>query len=331
MAVSVRETTFAGQPAVVLESDRARLVALPRVGGKIASLIDKATGDELLWRNPERGYREPVYDTPWEDYDGGGWEDCLPNLTAGPYPEAPWRDIPLPAHGEVWALPWEAAIGDEEATLAVQGVRLPYRFEKSIRLDGARVRLHHRIINPCAFPIRYLWATHPLFQARPGMRIELPAGARVRIDSTVGGRLGDYLAELDWPETRDRSGAAVRLDRIGGPELGYADKLYTTEVSEGWCGLHDPASGRALALTFDPAKLPYIGVWVNQGGFPSAGTPHYNVALEPTSAYPDDLAVGYRQGTVATIGPRQTDEWAVDLTFGVAGSARELATRSETG
>src|SRR5579871_6372185 len=86
VAVRVGEASFEGQPAIILESDGARVVVLPRIGGKIASLVDTTTGEELLWRNRDRTYREPRYGDAWAAYDMSGWEDCLPTIAACPYP-----------------------------------------------------------------------------------------------------------------------------------------------------------------------------------------------------------------------------------------------------
>jgi hypothetical protein len=324
MSTRINDGQFMGQPAFTLESAQLWLVILPRISGKIASLVDKSTDEELLWRNPDRGYREPAYGDDFALYDTSGWEDCLPNIAAGPYPEWPWRGVSLPDHGEVWALPWEARIDGEAIELAVHGVRLPYRFEKRVSVDGNRVHLLHRITNPTAFPMRYIWATHPLFRVRPGTRIVLPEGVRVRIDSSIGWRLGQYLDELSWPIARDTRGQDVELDRVGEPDLGFADKLYTTRVDEGWCGLYDTESRRAVALTFDPEQLPNIGIRSNQGGWPSEGPSSYNVGLEPTCGYPDALDVAHERGAVATIAPGERQEWAVTLHFGEADSVQAL-------
>lgn len=324
MTIDIREGRLEGQFAFILESDEARVVVLPRISGKIASLIDKTSGEELLWRNSDRSFREPTYGSDWASYDMSGWEDCLPAVAAGAYPEAPWQGIHLPEHGEVWALPWEARSVGSVVELAVQGIRLPYRFEKRVSLEGNRVLLHHRIVNPSAFPIRYLWATHPLFRVRPGMRIVLPPGLNVRVDFSRDGRLGSYLDELQWPAARDALGRAVELDLVGEPGLGYADKLYSTATREGWCGLHDPESGKSIVLGFDPHRLPYIGVWINQGGWPLEGAACYNVALEPTCGYPDLLDVAYERGVVATVGPGEKQEWDVELRFGKTDSVRTL-------
>jgi hypothetical protein len=254
----------------------------------------------------------------------GGWEDCLPTVAACPYPVYPWQDIAIPEQGEVWALPWEARIIGEEVTLSVQGIRLPYRFEKRISLEGKRIRLQHRITNPSAFPIYYLWATHPLLRVRPGMRIVLPADARVRLEWSRDNRLGAYLDEVVWPVARDRWGGVVRIDQVGDATLGWADKLYAAVPHEGWCGVYDPETQLTIAFSFDPRQLPYIGIWINQGGWPPVGPACYNLALEPTKGYPDLLSVAHARGTAALLEPGADQEWEVQCCFGYAPSVQAL-------
>lgn len=324
MSTTVEEGTFEGQPAFVLESEQARVIVLPHIGGKVAALIDKATGQDLLWHTPGRRYRPPRYGSGWTTTDMGGWEDCLPTVGASSYPEWPWHGIALPENGEVWALPWTARAAGDAVGLTIHGVRLPYHFEKHVSLESNRVRIHYRIGNPSAFPMRYIWAAHPLFRVRPGMRIVLPAGSRVRVDWSRDERLAISLAEMPWPVSRDAQGQVVQLDQIGEPALCHADKLFTTALQEGWCGLHDPETGQTVAFSFDPYRLPYVGVWVNQGGWPENGPGCYNVGLEPTNGYPDRLDIACAQGVAATIEPGQEQDWDLDLSIGRADSVQSL-------
>lgn len=324
MSTTIEEGLFEGQPAFVLESAQARVIVLPRIGGKVAALIDKTMGQDLLWHTPGRRYQEPLYGSAWATSDMGGWEDCLPTIGAGSYPEWPWRDSALPENGEVWALPWKAqALGDAVA-LTVHGVRLPYHFEKRVSLERNRVHVHYRISNPSAFPLRYIWAAHPLFRVRPGMRIVLPPDVRVRVTWSRDERLPISLDDVSWPVGRDARGQIVQLDQIGEPASRGADKLYTTALREGWCGLHDPETGQAVVFSFDPCRLPYAGIWINQGGWPEDGPTCYNVGLEPTNGYPDPLAMACAQGVAATLKPGQEQEWELDLRVGQADSVQAL-------
>lgn len=324
MLSKIDKGSYRGQPAYTLESDLTKVVVLPLVSGKIASVVDKSSGRELLWQNPHRPYRRPAYGDRWAKYDMSGWEDCLPTVAASRYPEEPWHDTRLPEHGEIWALPWISRTDGREVELVVHGIHLPYRFEKRVSISDNRVRVHHCILNPSAFPIKYIWATHPLFAVHPGMRIVLPECTNVRIDWSRDYRLGGYLDELPWPKTQDSQGHPVQLDHVGEADVGHADKLYTSRVANGWCGLHDPEDGYAAALTFDPEQLPYVGIWINRGGYPLEDTPCYNVALEPTCGYPDLLDVAHSRGATATVNPGQQQEWTIELLFGSADSVESL-------
>lgn len=50
----------------------------PEAGGKILSLIDDATGFDLLWRNPGVKLARTYAGAPFDDLWCGGWEDIFP-------------------------------------------------------------------------------------------------------------------------------------------------------------------------------------------------------------------------------------------------------------
>jgi len=322
--ISVRVESSTGGGAVILESDLARVLIRPRAGGKVASLIDKTTGKDLFWRDQRETPDPPCYGDRWKRHDMSGWEDCLPTVAADTYPAWPWQGVALPEHGEVWALPWLTRVLPSAVEVSVHGVRLPYRFEKRISLDGALLRLHHRLSNPSAFPMHYVWAAHPLFQVRSGMRIVLPDGGRLYVDWSRDDHLGRYLDTISWPRTRDIHGDVRQLDRIDDASPGRADKLYLSPLTAGWCGLYDPDDGYAVALSFDVRRLPVLGVWINQGGWPLDREGDHTVALEPATGHPDLLHVAVARGTATTIGPGEEHTWDVALCFGHATSVPSL-------
>jgi galactose mutarotase-like enzyme len=298
--------------------DGLEVALLPEVGGKMVSLRS-AEGREWLWQTPRRPFRKPAYGGAFEAYDISGFDECFPGIGEGPYPLAPWEGVTVPDHGELWTLPWDHAIEDDALTLAVHGVRFPYRIEKRLTLESGQVRLDYRLQNLSPFPLRYLWSAHPLFAARPGMRVLMPDGVRVRVDWSKDGRLGGLGAEHDWPSTRTPAGEQVRLDMLPPEDAGTADKLYTTRLppaaEAGWCALDDPATGQRLTLRFDPALVPYVGVWLNLGGWPvTPGTePCYNVALEPCTGFPDRVDEAIRRHEVATLPGKGVVEWWLTL------------------
>ncbi len=56
----------------------------------------------------------PAMPTSIGDYDIGGFDECLPTISACLYPEPPFAGVMMPDHGEVWALPWKYEIQGEE-------------------------------------------------------------------------------------------------------------------------------------------------------------------------------------------------------------------------
>jgi hypothetical protein len=226
----------------------------------------------------------------------------------------------MPDHGEVWSLPWDYELREDSLVLRRQGIRIPYLFEKTIRIEPGRVRFHYSLDNPTPFPIRYLWSAHPLIAPQPGMRIHLPEGVQVRVDWSKDGRLGDLLSEHPWPNTLDCKGVPVDLSLILPAGAGLVDKLYTTRLEEGWCAVHDPEDGLYAAFVFSPQEVPYVGLSINLGGWPvdpSGQKPgYYNLGLEPCTGYPDRLDIAVERGDCPTLAPMQTATWDVQLRVG---------------
>jgi galactose mutarotase-like enzyme len=287
-----REQEVDGQRALVVEGGRARLVVLPEIGAKIVSCVDRRTGHEYVWRNPDPSVRfvRPEYAGAFERYDISGWDECFPGIGQCVYPDGPWAGTVVPDHGELWTLPWRAEPRPDGLRLETRGVRFPYTFEKHIALTPDGFATTYRVQNPTPFPFKCFWSTHPLLAATPETRILLPARVRVRVEISFTGRLGPLLSEHPWPRTTDRAGKEVDLSLMGRKGQAEADKLYTTPVAEGWAALHDGATDQWLAFTFDPQQVPLVGFWANRSGWPS-DRPCYNLALEPCSGCPDRLDI----------------------------------------
>ena len=298
--------------AIALSEGNLSVAVVPELGGKICSV--RWSGRELLARNP---LRPASYDSAYADFDASGFDECLPTIGSCPYPVGAWQGVNIPDHGEVWSIPWSYKLADTRLHMRVHGVRFPYAFEKTIELRPSdAIHLEYAFINLSPFPFPFIWSAHPLIAPRPGMRIHLPWGTRVRVDWSKGGRLGDLLAEHDWPITRDRDGRNVDMSLIGDPACGHVDKLYTTKLGEGWCAVHDPADGFYLAMLFPLDRVPYVGLSINQGGWPVDRPAYYNLGLEPCNGYPDCLDVAIASGECAVAAPGDRLEWHLELHVG---------------
>jgi hypothetical protein len=298
--------------AITLDDDELSVIVVPELGGKICSIVWQ--GRELLARNP---LRPTIYAAPYADFDASGFDECLPTIGTCAYPEEPWLGTLVPDHGEVWSIPWSYALDAERLHLKVHGVRFPYTFEKSVELRPlGSLRLSYALANESPFSFKYLWSAHPLLALNPGMRVHLPPDTKVCVDWSKGDRLGGLLAEHPWPLTYDRLGQAVDLSLILSREAGHVDKLYTNRLSDGWCAVHDPSDGFYVAAMFPPERVPYVGISINLGGWPTDRPANYNLGLEPCNGYPDSLDVAIARGDCAVAAPGERNDWHVDFHVG---------------
>ena len=311
--LSIAEATFENLPALELSDAAMRLTVLPQWGGKVAEMLDLRRSREWLYKSPALPYRLPVYDASYvRDFDVGGFDECFPTIGACLYPAAPWRGTPLPDHGEVWSLPWAARIDGQALHLTAHGVRLPYRFEKSIRLLGnGRARFDYRAANLTPFPMPFLWSSHPLFAARPGMRLTLPV-TRVRAQSAPA-FAAHHGEVIPWPLAGD-----LDLSLIPQPAAGLAVKLFTPVLDAGWAELSDPSDGAAFRFDFNPALVTHLGLWLNYGGWAGApgAEPYFNLAIEPCIGAPDALDTAFEHWReYAVLPPNGSLDWWLEMTL----------------
>lgn len=285
---------------LVLENEQLHLTFLPELGGKLCSLQSASRGREHLLQPPERPWRAAGYGDSFADYDTSGWDECFPTVGVCTMDDG----TELPDHGELWAVPWDVVEESSTAvTMQVAGRALPYQVRRRVTLDGARVRFDYTVSHHGEQPFSYIWSAHPLLQVEEGDRIRLPDGVQ--------------QAEVEWS-----SGAAVsgkvpwpgEFDRLVGSAKGRAEKLFVGPLQQGWCRL-EYAAGGALTLRFDPLDLPYLGLWICQGGWPEepGRARHFTLALEPCHAPCDRLDQAANVDQARTLAPRSEASWSVTL------------------
>ena len=308
--------------AIRLSAFNLSLKVIPELGGKISSL--ECDGREILARNPLKGFRLARYGAPYSDYDASGFDECLPTIGPCLYPEGTLGGVEAPDHGELWSLPWEELPCKDGYHLRVDGVRFPYRFSRCLSFpEAGRINFRYSLENLADYPFKFIWSAHPLLAIRPGMRIHLPEGTRIKVDWSKYNRLGELLDEHTWPITHDNAGARIDLSNILPKSAGIVDKLYTTRLLEGWCALHDPEQGTYVAMLFDPQQIPYVGLSINLGGWPVDGPGYYNLGLEPCSGYPDRLDIAIQRGDYMVAPPGDTVFWEWSLFVGQANDIQQ--------
>ena len=275
---------------------------LPVHGGKIVSLRDKASGREWLTQpaNPLRV--PPVYGSSFTAGDLCGWDEMMPTIVACRYPSPdPARNVPLPDHGEVWALEWEVhEKASNSVLMAVDGRALPYRLERRISLAGQGMRLGYQLTATGGEPLWLLWSAHPHFACMGGTRVVLPGHVRNLLDVTVPGQ----------PSRRTWPGEAP--DNVHALACGEGRKLYVTpDVTVSWAALVD-VEVSWLRMSWDPASVPYLGIWLDNHVYAREPV----AALEPSTGFYDDLELARRYGRVPRVRPGTQLRWWVEVTVG---------------
>ncbi len=312
----VEHMRWHGLAAVRFSGNGLQVVVLPELGGKLASIQDEAGHEFLFVRDGD--YALPTYASSFADWDSAGWDECFPTVAASTLPDGPWAGVTAPCHGELWSLPHRLVDYPGELHLLVHGVRFPYTFTRIVRLPAPRtMTITYLVRNESELPLPYLYSAHPLLHATPGCRVVLPEGTdRMRVDNSARLRLGGVGDEVGWPTATDRDGRPVQLDVLTGAHLGTGDKLYTPRLADhGRAGLIDAERGVWVGFAWATARLPRLGVWLNQGGFRG----DFNLALEPCSGYPDRLDVALARGEAQVLPPGGEAEWTIRFGAGPGG------------
>jgi galactose mutarotase-like enzyme len=317
-----RQTAVTGLPAVSLYNDTLELIAVPSVGARITNLRRRRRGREWLWHNPVLPFVAPPVEpgpspTIYVDrFDSGGWDECFPTVGACSLPGAGGGPASLPDHGELWHAEWKHDLlhGDGKTVWrsVVQCRSVPALFTRWVELPDidageGRVTFRYSVRSTGSAPFPYLWSSHPLLNPQPGTRIELPGITSVKVDAVLG--RSDLVpdTEIAWPPAGGESFI------MPGPE-GWATKLFARSPAEGMARITDPARGEGLELSWDGAEIPWLGLWINPGGFGPAESRHFTLAVEPCLAGPDRLDRAVNDWQVAPIlHPGEERSWRLTV------------------
>lgn len=314
---SIHRTPHGSFDVVVIENTFLRLTIVPELGGKIVSLIRLESGHECLLQppEPERAYRARSYGDSFEAYETSGFDDCAPTVAECLYPEEPFLANRLPDHGDIWCLPSAIETAGEQIRLTTSLRSLPLRFTRKIKLQENTVRLDYEATNLRQSSVKFLWSAHPLLRVEPGAEIILPPEIEeLEVSWSKDERLGKSGDRCTWPKAIERSGQIVALDRLVAPSASTAEKLFTPRLWEGFCGMFLPRENESIALRFDPRLVPYVGIWLCQGGWPTTrAAKHFTVALEPCNGRPDSLEEAIRRNECAVLAGYGTIRWWLEI------------------
>lgn len=310
--MEIKRSTYKNAEAVVLENEQLRVSITPNHGARTASIVYKPLQQELLWQNPDPVHAEPGYGAPYDDGEFAGFDEMFPTISRCCYEHYPWQGIEVPDHGEVWSIPWSYAYEEDGVRFSVNGVRFPYRLEKKVYLRQNRLCTEYRVENLSSHKFSYIWAAHPLFNTEEGMEIIVPPGMKRIINSVQGEMLGGYGERYSFPRARLAGGREVDLSRVPARnKTGYQKYYFDGKAVDGWCLLHSPKKLLNIGLSFPIETVPYLGMWVNEGGFGG----QYNIAPEPATAPMDRIDCAEMWGGCSVLEGKASREWYLTITL----------------
>ena len=291
MGVRIYEDKYKDLSAVSIENEILTATFLPKFGGKMASFRYKKTGREFLVQAEGEKYKKLEFAGDYVASECSGFDDMFPTIDERAYDKFPWQGMIMPDHGEVCGLKWEYEIEKNEERIHcwVYGVRLPYKMEKWIYFsDENELMIDYKITNLSVYEFEFIWAAHVMINAEENAEILAPYSEEsdiICVFSTDEG-FGKKDLKMQWPNIerldKRRMDISKTLDR---KDNGNNYKFYfDNPVPEGWCGYLYNSDKTKLLLKFTEDTLPYLGIWVNEGGFKG----YHNIALEPCSATFDD-------------------------------------------
>jgi galactose mutarotase-like enzyme len=272
------------------------LEILPSAGGKIASLFDKSNGQEWLWANPWLPLRNPLFSESYVGaLDFGGLDEIFPSVDPCRIP-TPDGEALVPDHGDLVQLPWRVvSSGAEHVEMEVEGRSLPFLFRRRLVLEGRRIQFHYSVENRAAFAFPWLWCAHPLVPLDADLSLEAEADFQVLYAS--GAAAGLQGRRVSWNELPPRA------ER-------WAAKLFSEKGSVSQVRIRR-GNGASLGLSWKPSEIPYLGLWVNNGGWSGCGSePYFNLGIEPATLPIDNLTAAENPPVLQ---PGETRRWSLEV------------------
>lgn len=314
METRIREGTYKGFPCVDMENEHLIVKVIPLSGAKIQSIFDKRTRSEVLYQSDHDRFRQPAYGMPFDESDLSGFDDMFPAILPCTYPDEPWSGVMLPDHGEVWSVPWDCTVESEALLLSCKGIRLPYLLQKRITFSKLNaLNIAYRVQNLSPYPMKYIWAAHPLIRIDESSEVLLPKEVG-RIFHTYGGAdQPDAFGRIgNWAEERKRYGA------IEDPAKERCGKFYVLgELQTGESAIYSSRTKQYVKLSVPAKQVPYLGVWLNWNGYTVR---QKNMALEPCTGAPDSIEDASRYGWISILQPNGLNEWTLKMELGTATS-----------
>lgn len=267
-------------PSIQMENEMLRIVVLPGLGGKIASIYRKDLQFEAAAQNEKGIYDLPARGADFSKYDASGCDDAFPSVDRGEIHYG-GKHFLYPDHGDIWTAGMEYSVEDDGIRLKCKGDPLPYSYEKFLTLKDSSVTIHYEVRNTSEYKFPCMWTFHGLFKYEEDMEIIYPEGVKRFLNVLDSPELGVKNECLDLENSR------YDFCKVPPPASKTMLKYYVSgKVKEGRCGYRYHKSKIECILEYDAEKLPYLGMWITAGGYRG----DHNCALEPSTSFYDEVS-----------------------------------------
>lgn len=291
-------STFKDRPAVSIENEILKATFLPQDGAKMASLIRLCDGKELLAVKSEELYQVLTYDGEYVLSECSGFDDMFPTVDPYTPSQGEYAGVTYPDHGEMCRLPYQMSIENNSIVLRSNSRKFPIKYQKRIFADGESIVLKYDIENIGEASFDFLWAGHIMLQGEKGMEILTPFGED---DSTEIMFAPDGIDPITLPKNR-------LMDFV--PKKGAAYKFYYVKpMGQGRFGAKY-SDGSSLIFEVDEKKIPYLGIWLNNGAFQDC----YTVTPEPCTVPFDAPDRAAERGITSVIPPHEVYSFEIKIT-----------------
>lgn len=257
---------YKNREAVIVTSSTLRAMFLPSDGCKLTSLTRLNDGSELMVTKPGEEYKVLEYNGSYVNSECSGFDDMFPTVDPYTPAEGNCAGVTYPDHGETCRIPFKVSEKDGKITFYAHSKIFPIGYEKTVySSDDGSIVMEYRYINESGEEFPFLWAGHIMLRGEDGMRVLTP--------------FSDDVSTEDMFASKRECNDPLPKDRLIGYEkgIGVSHKFYYLEkMPEGYFGLSYPDGGR-LMFNFDRKKLPYLGIWFNNGQFQDG----YSITPEP--------------------------------------------------
>jgi hypothetical protein len=317
MSTKIFSSSYKDQKVVTIESEKLRVQFLPDIGAKMASVIYKPTGREILTQRAGEKYKLQPYDGNYCSGEGSGFDDMFPTIDEMHYHKDPWKGTKLPDHGEVWPLKWHFEKTDQSLYFKIAGIRLPYQLEKRIRFTTENtIRIDYKATNLSDFDMDYLWAAHLMLETEEGAQIFIPKDLKTAALTFCKSRfVGSYGTTVNWPEMKTKGGETFNASSIRARSTNDVLKYYFLEkLSEGWGIMKLPSDNTLVGISFPAEKVPYLALLHNEGGSHDIwGMDYYNFYFEPCTAAFDRPDIAGLHSMNSVLKANSTEEWFLNI------------------